>query len=120
GQIQPIEEYGLRFQTKIFNQVLDVAVDTNQQILQGLQRNHWNVIFYSFYIAVILISIFLFYIIRAQFKFIKLNSDLRRDKTIISVLSHDIATPLTLLIESAKRLKDKLGGQYESEIERIL
>lgn len=120
GREQPLEEYGLQFETQIYNQVLDVAVDTNQQLLYSEQRLRWNIIFISFYIAIAVISMFLFYIIRSQFKFIKLNSDLRRDKTIISVLSHDIATPLTILIESAKRLKEKLGNQFEEETNRIL
>lgn len=120
GIEQPPEAYGLHFETVIYNQVLDVSVDANQDELLLKQKQRWNIIFISFYVAIAVIATFLFYMIRNQFKFIKLNSDLRRDKTIISVLSHDIAAPLTVLIESAKRLKEKLAGQHFDDLERIL
>ncbi len=120
GEARPPDSYSLRFETKIYNQILDVAVSKDPATLIKKQKTHWNLIFISFYVAIAAIAIFLFYVIRTQFKVMKLYSDLRRDKAIISVLSHDIATPLTILIESAKRLKEKVGDKLQGEVDRIL
>lgn len=109
-----------KFEIPILNQTL--LADMDFLIDSGIAKRSRQMdrIFISMYVSIFVISAFLFYLIRSQFTFIKLNEKLTRDRTIINVLSHDMATPLSLITESTRCLKEKLKGQEIPDIDRIL
>lgn len=110
----------IAFDIQILNQTLDVEVDFLINSSVGKRRDQMEKIFISIYISVGIIALFLFYLIRSQFAFMRLNDKLTRDRTIINVLSHDMATPLMLITEATRRLKEKLKTGSYPDVDRIL
>jgi signal transduction histidine kinase len=109
----------IELESQILNQTLIVQVDLNRDsILIHRSKNLENT-FTFIYISIGIIAIFIFYLVRSQFAFMYLNRTLSRDKILLNILTHDMATPLTLISENIKRLKDKLKGTDYPEIERI-
>ena len=109
----------LTFDVPVLNQIFTVKVAFDKNSMTAQRGDQLLKVFIAIYVSIIVIAIFLFYLIRAQFKVTDLNRKLTRDRTLISILSHDMATPLTLVRENIKRLKEKLKDSYP-EVDRIL
>lgn len=110
----------LEFESNVLNQNLLVTVDLKRGSAIEARKARLNKIFTVIYTFIALITLFIFFIIRTHFILMGLNQALRRDKTLLNILVHDMATPLTLISENIARLKEKLDGQNFSEVDRIL
>jgi signal transduction histidine kinase len=120
--VEPISSSApeIKFESQILNQTLIVSVNLNRDSILARTTRNLNYVFTLIYVSIGVIGIFLFYLIRSQFTFMYLNRTLSRDKILLNILTHDMATPLTLISENIKRLKDKLQGQSFPEIDRIM
>lgn len=110
----------MEFESQVLNQTVIVQVNLQRGPLLETKNDRLNRIFLLLYTSIILIGIFLYSIIKSQLKMTDLYSVLKRDRTLINILSHDMATPLTIISENIKRLKQKLTGQNFAEIDRII
>lgn len=110
----------IKFESQILNQNIIVEVDLQRGEQLETRKDRLNRVFFLLYISIILIGIFLYYVIKSQLKVTELYGALKRDKTLINILSHDMATPLTIISENIKRLKEKLKDQSFAEVDRII
>jgi signal transduction histidine kinase len=109
--------YAAKF--KILNQSFRIDVVVAQDRLAINRRTQANTIFLFSYFVILAFTYLFYRNLKTQMNLTKANSDLKMDKTIISILSHDIAAPLTLISENALRLKEKCKDPYP-EIDRII
>lgn len=110
----------LEFESNVLNQKLMVSVDSRRASVIEARKERLHKIFIVVYILIALIALFTFYIIRTQFTLMGLNRALSRDKTLLNILVHDMATPLTLISENIGRLKEKLKDTNFAEVDRIM
>lgn len=110
----------INFDVDILNQVFNIEVIFNKGTATNARNDQLLNIFNIIYVAIAVTAIFLFYLIRSQFQFMDLNRKLTRDRTLINILSHDMATPLTLISENTKKLKEKIKDKELVEVDRIL
>lgn len=110
----------IEFESNILNQKLIVAVDLKRGSVLDARQDRLSAAFTLIYISIALIAAFAFYIIRSQFTVLSLNHALSRDKTLLNILTHDLVTPLTLVTENIKRLKEKFKNEDYPEVDRII
>lgn len=110
----------IEFESDVLNQDLVVSVDLKRGSAIEGRRERIAKMFTVIYIFIGLISLFSLYVIRTQIVLMGLNQALRRDKTLLNILVHDMATPLTLISENIGRLKERLKGQNFPEVDRII
>lgn len=104
----------------IFNQNFIITASFDRTSMTATRTQQLGSVFILIYVSIAIITIFIFYLIRTQFIVQDLNRKLTRDRTLINILSHDMATPLTLISENIKRLKEKLKNENYPEVDRIL
>jgi signal transduction histidine kinase len=104
---------------KILNQQfkIDVVAEQDRSVIS--KKNTAATVFMFSYFVILAITFLFYRVLKVQTNLARANSDLKMDKTIISILSHDIAAPLTLIAENALRLKEKVPGNLP-EIDRII